>query len=136
MKKLGNITQSPPPNEEPNLGPLIDIVFILLIFFVVTTTFARDLGIDVERPTAGSATEQSTHTIRVAIGRSGEISVDGRATSPWRLLAEVEERIARSAEKSVLLVADSGINAKNLVDIMDTCRQAGATQVALAVEQE
>ena len=52
--KLGSLTQSPPPNEEPNVAPLIDIVFILLIFFVVTTTFARDLVIDVERPSAGA----------------------------------------------------------------------------------
>ena len=51
--KLGSVTNTPPSHEEPNVAPLIDIVFILLIFFVVTTTFARDLGIDVERPSAG-----------------------------------------------------------------------------------
>ena len=134
--KLGSVTSSPPPNEEPNVAPLIDIVFILLIFFVVTTTFARDLGIDVDRPSAGSATEQPANLVRVAVGRGGELAVDGRATSSWRLAAEIEDRIAHYVEKSVLVVADRGIDAETLVDVMDTCRQAGARQVALAVEKE
>ena len=134
--KLGSVTSSPPSVEEPNVAPLIDIVFILLIFFVVTTTFARDLGMDVERPSAGSAIEQPANLVRVAIGRSGELAVDGRATSAWRLAAEVEDRIAHYVEKSVLVVADRGVDAETLVDVMDTCRQAGATQVALAVEKE
>ncbi|MGB0591780.1 MAG: ExbD/TolR family protein [Myxococcota bacterium] len=134
--KLGSVTSSPPPNEEPNVAPLIDIVFILLIFFVVTTTFARDLGIDVDRPSAGSATEQPANLVRVAVGRGGELAVDGRATSSWRLAAEVEDRIAHYVEKAVLVVADRGVDAETLVDVMDTCRQAGARQVALAVEKE
>lgn len=134
--KLGSITQSPPPSEEPNVAPLIDIVFILLIFFVVTTTFARDLGIEVERPSAGSATEQPANIVRVAVGRGGELAVDGRATSAWRLGAEVQDRIAQYTEKNVLVVADRSIDAKTLVDVMDSCRQAGATQVALSVEDE
>lgn len=134
--KLGSLTQSPPPNEEPNVAPLIDIVFILLIFFVVTTTFARDLGIDVERPSAGSATEQAVDLVRVAVGRGGELAVDGRPTSAWRLEAEVEDRIALHSDKSVLVVADRGVDAETLVDVMDTCRQAGALQVAIAVEKE
>ena len=134
--KLGSVTQSPPPSEEPNVAPLIDIVFILLIFFVVTTTFARDLGIEVERPSAGSATEQPVNIVRVAVGRGGEIAVDGRATSAWRLGPEVEDRIAHYTDRSVLVVADRGIDAKTLVDVMDTCRQAGASQVALSVDDE
>ena len=134
--KLGSISSSPPPNEEPNVAPLIDIVFILLIFFVVTTTFAQDLGIEVERPSAGSATEQPVNIVRVAVGRGGELAVDGRATSAWRLGAEVQDRIAHHAEKNVLVVADRSIDAKTLVDVMDTCRQAGATQVATSVEEE
>ena len=134
--KLGSVTNNPPPEEEPNVAPLIDIVFILLIFFVVTTTFARDLGIEVERPSAGSATEQAANIVRVAVGRGGELAVDGRATSAWRLAAEVADRVGRSADKSVLIVADRSVDAKTLVDVMDACRQAGASQVAVAVNQE
>ena len=134
--KLGSVTNNPPPSEEPNVGPLIDIVFILLIFFVVTTTFARDLGLDVERPSASSATDQPPNIVRVAVGRGGELAVDGIPTSSWRLGAEVEDRISDHTEKSVLVVADQSIDAKTLVEVMDTCRQAGATQVAIAVDQK
>ena len=132
--KLGSGTNRLPPSEEPNVAPLIDIVFILLIFFVVTTTFARDLGIDVERPSASMSTEQAANVVRVAVGRGGELAVDGRPTSAWRLSAEVQDRIADNLEKSVLVVADRSIDAERLVEVMDACRQAGAKQVALAVE--
>ena len=132
--KLGTATNEPPPSAEPNVAPLIDIVFILLIFFVVTTTFARDLGIDVERPSAGTAAEQPANVIRVAVGRSGELAVDGRPTSAWRLSAEVEDRMLGHLDKSVLVVADRNVDAETLVEIMDACRQAGALQVALAVD--
>ena len=108
----------------------------MLIFFVVTTTFARDLGVEVERPSAGSATEQPANIVRVALGRGGELAVDGRATSSWRLAAEVEDRLVHGTNKAVLVVADRTIDAKTLVDVMDTCRQAGASQVAIAVDAE
>ena len=134
--KLGSITNQPPPSEEPNVAPLIDIVFILLIFFVVTTTFAKDLGVDVERPSAGSATEQPANLIRVAVGRGGELAVDGRPTSPWRLGSEVQDRLTQYTEKSVLVVADRSVDAQTLVDVMDACRKAGAQDVAISVEPE
>ena len=132
--RLGSVTNRPPPSEEPNVAPLIDIVFILLIFFVVTTTFARDLGVDVERPSASTATDQPANVVRVAVGRGGELAVDGRPTSAWRLSAEVQDRIANHTQKSVLVVADRSINAERIVEVMDACRLAGARQVALAVE--
>ena len=135
--KLGQFTllQTAAPEEGPNVAPLIDIVFILLIFFVVTTTFAKDLGLDIHRPHASEGTQQPTHAIRVAVGRRGELTVDGRPTSPWRLEAEVRDRVSGRGDKSVLLVADAGADAQTLVQIMDSCRKAGADQVAIAVDK-
>ena len=132
--KLGSVTHDSPSTEEPNVAPLIDIVFILLIFFVVTTTFSKELGVDVERPSAGSASEQPPNVVRVAVGRGGEVAVDGRPTSFWRLGAEVEDVLSVSSEKSVLLVADQSVEAKMLVEVMDICRQVGASKIAVAVE--
>ncbi len=135
--KLGRVryTEGESEKSEPNVAPLIDIVFILLIFFVVTTTFARDLGMDVDRPKASTASEVPTHIVRVAIGRQDALTVDGRATSSWRLQAEVKERLSHYVDKSVLVVADASVQAQTLVRVMDKCRAAGAGQVALAVEQ-
>lgn len=134
--KLGEVSQTPSTADEPNVAPLIDIVFILLIFFVVTTTFARDLGIDVQRPAAASGRELPNQIVRVAVRDRHELTVDGRPTSPWRLQAEVKDRLSHYPEKSVLVVADRAVDAATLVDVMDDCRLAGASQVALSVEQE
>ena len=94
------------------------------------------MGLDVERPSAGSVTEQSSNIVRVAIGRGGEIAVDGRPTSPWRLESEIQSRIADYTDKSVLVVADQSTDAQTLVDVMDTCRKAGARDVAISVDAE
>jgi len=132
--KLGQLAEEGGEAEALNITPLIDIVFILLIFFVVTSTFSRDLGLDVERPEASTASEQPTQVVRVAVGSRGEIAVDGHATSPWRVEAEVRDHLIDMPERSVLLVADRGVEAQALVDLMDACRRAGAAHVALAVE--
>ena len=124
------------PSEEPNLAPLIDIVFILLIFFVVTTTFAKDLGIDIQRPSASTAVEVPTRVLRVAVGAGGEFTVAARPTSPWRLEEEVRHRLTHEVDKSVLVVADQHVEAGKLVEVVDACRRAGASSVALAVEEE
>lgn len=131
--RLSDLPEDDAPSE-PNVAPLIDIVFILLIFFVVTTTFARDLGIDVERPSARSGQAMPDSIVRVAIGPENQLTVDGRATSAWRLKTEVEERLTHYTAKSVLVVADRRVEASSLVEVMDACRMAGATQVALSVE--
>lgn len=117
-----------------DITPLIDIVFILLIFFVVTTTFVHDLGIDVERPAASTASEQPVDVVRVALSDRGEITVDGRPTSAWRVEAEVRDRVLQDRDAAVLLVADRGVVADQLVAVMDACRKGGAKHVALAVE--
>lgn len=132
--KLGQLHVENEATEEPNLTPLIDIVFILLIFFLVTTTFAKELGIDVDRPEASSAVAQDSRVIRVAVGRQGEISVDAQVTSQFRLEAEVKSKMTAEA-RPVLLIADKAVDAATLVQVMDACRRGGAKDVALAVDQ-
>ncbi len=131
--KLGSLTDEMAANEEPNLTPLIDIVFILLIFFLVTTTFAKELGISVDRPQAQSATAQAAEVVRVAVSRQGAITVDGQPTSAFRVEAEVRTKMG-SQGRSVLLVADKAVDAETLVEHLDACRQGGAKDVALAVD--
>ena len=132
--KLRSVMQQAPKTEEPNVAPLIDIVFILLIFFVVTSTFTRDLGLSVERPSAGTATAVPAQVTRVVVGRGGEIAVDGRPTSEWRLSAEIQDKLATSVEKSILIIADKAVSAETLVEVMDKCRQGGAISIAVAAE--
>jgi len=134
--KLGQASEDVPVVGEVNITPLIDIVFILLIFFVVTTTFVHDLGLPIDRPQASTGEAQPLTLIRVAVSERGEITVDALPTSPWRVDAEVRDRLHDDPDASVLVVADRGVHADTLVHVVDACRRGGAQRIALAVEAE
>ncbi|MEO0813311.1 MAG: biopolymer transporter ExbD [Myxococcota bacterium] len=132
--KLGAL-QEESRTEDPNITPLIDIVFILLIFFVVTTTFAKDLGLEVDRPEAATGNTLPSRVVRVALGARGDLTVDAQPVSPWRIEAAVKERFELNASRVVLVVADRSVDADRLVSAIDAARRAGASQVSLAVEE-
>jgi len=131
---IGQLSNAVTESAELNITPLIDIVFILLIFFVVTTTFVHELGLPVQRPDSSTAIEQPHDVVRVAVSRQGEITVDAQPTSPWRVEAEVRARLRDHADASVVVIADKGATAEVIVDAIDACRRAGAEGVALGVE--
>jgi biopolymer transport protein ExbD len=132
--KIGQLSNDVTEGPELNITPLIDIVFILLIFFVVTTTFVHELGLPIERPDSSTATEQAHDIVRVAVSREGEVTVDAQPTSPWRVEAEVRARLRDHADAAVVVIADKGATAEVIVDAIDACRRAGAEGVALGVE--
>lgn len=135
MKLLGRLSEGVAEQADLNITPLIDIVFILLIFFVVTTTFVHELGLPIDRPESTTAAEQAKHVIRVAVSRNAEVTVDARPTSLWRVEAEVRTHLREKSDAAVLVIADRGAVADVLVDVIDACRRAGASDVALGVEQ-
>ena len=134
--RIGQLSEGVSDPAELNITPLIDIVFILLIFFVVTTTFVHELGLPIARPESSTATEQPPSVVRVAVSAHGEITVDAQPTSPWRVEAEVRTRLREDTDAAVVVIADRGTHAHSLVEVIDACRRAGATDVALGVEQE
>lgn len=134
--KLGQHQDDASVGGELNITPLIDIVFILLIFFVVTTTFVHDLGLPIDRPEASTGESQPLTLVRVAVSERGEITVDALPTSPWRVEAEVRDRLHDDPDAAVLVVADRGVHADTLVHVVDACRRGGAVRVAMAVEAE
>jgi biopolymer transport protein ExbD len=119
-----------------NIAPLIDMVFILLIFFMVTTTFIKDNKLDIERPGAKTAETSNKRTLRVSIGRREEIYVDGKPVKEWMLQSRIREVHARSRIDSILVVADRRVESGRLVKVVDQCRLSGVGDVAVAVEQE
>jgi len=135
MKPLGRLSESMSEQADLNITPLIDIVFILLIFFVVTTTFVHELGLPIDRPESSTASEQAQHVVRVAVSRQGEITVDAQPTSAWRVEAEVRAQLRDRPKAAVLVIADRGAVADVLVEVIDACRRAGASDVALGVER-
>lgn len=119
---------------EINLSPLIDMTFILLIFFMVTTTFVRDAELGIQRPGAASAEASQQRTLRVSLDRAGRVFVDARPVRAWMLQSRVRALLQRNPIKKVVVVADRRVDTGRLVDTVDQCRLAGAAEVAVAVE--
>ncbi len=120
--------------SEVNLTPMLDVVFIMLIFFIVTASFVKEAGIDVSRPPAATATRKERGNILIAITENDQIWMDRRQVDPRALRANIERLHAENPQGSVVIQADK--NSKNglLVLVMDAARLAGVSNVALAAE--
>ncbi|MFW5967571.1 MAG: ExbD/TolR family protein [Persicimonas sp.] len=121
--------------QQIDLSPLIDMVFILLIFFMVSTTFVKDMELDLERPGAKSAESASTEALRVYVDENSSIYVDDSPVKPWMLQSRVRQLIGEG-DGQVLVSVDRGVSSEKLIEVVDECRLAGAEQVAVATEQE
>ncbi|WP_114417143.1 ExbD/TolR family protein [Marinospirillum perlucidum] len=121
-------------DSEVNLTPMIDVVFILLIFFIVTTSFVRESGIQVDPPQAATAESQSQTSILVAISPQGEVWVDGNPQSLASLGPRVARLLSERPQASVVIQADKEARSGRLVEVMDRLRQAGVNNLALAAD--
>jgi biopolymer transport protein ExbD len=129
-------TRSSGERHDLDISPLIDMVFILLIFFMVTTTFVKDMAVDIERPDAASGKPASTKAVRVAIDPRGEIFVDGTSVRPWMIQGHVKDALRAGATGEVLIVTDRRVSSERLIEVVDQCRLAGAKDIAVATERE
>lgn len=120
--------------NEVNLTPMIDIVFIMLIFFIVTTSFVKESGIDIRRPTAQTGETQERASILVGVRENGEIWVDQRNVDIRALRASIERLHAQNPQGTVVVSADREVTAGLLVRVMDQIRLAGIKNAAVATE--
>jgi biopolymer transport protein ExbD len=122
-------------DTEVNLTPMLDVVFIMLIFFIVTASFVKESGIDVSRPDAATAERKERGNILVAISESGQIWIDKRHVDIRAVRANIERLAAENPQGSVVIQADT--NSKNgiLVQVMDAARLAGVESVSIAAER-
>ncbi len=130
MRKTHVHTES--PSAVVNLTPLVDMVFILLIFFMVTSSFVKESGVEVSRPSAQTAVRQEHASIVVAVTESGEVWVDGQRVDPRAVGAHIERLRAENPEGSVVIVGDTKAHIGVVVRVMDQARLAGVENVALA----
>ena len=128
----------PKSNDVDNIdvSPLIDMVFILLIFFMVTTTFVKDMKLDLNRPSAASASLADTKVIRVYIDNSNEIFIDNQAVKVWAIQSKLRDLLRSSTDKAVLVVTDTDIPVSSLIDVIDECKLSGAKDVAVSTTKE
>ena len=121
---------------EVDMAPLIDMVFILLIFFIVTTNFNRQTGVDVSKPKAQTATSKGQKTMMVGVTREGTIHLYGRQVSLERLQMLVQQEIGKRPQTSIVIVADQDAAIGKAVEVMDRCALAGASKVSIAADKE
>ena len=119
-------------NLELNIAPLIDMVFILLIFFLVTTSFVKETGVDISRPAASTAVSKTGTTILIGVTKDNTVHMDKREIDPRAVRANVERSLAENPEAAVVIVADKESLTGLVINVMDNCKLAGAENVALA----
>jgi biopolymer transport protein ExbD len=126
-----------PIQEETELDmtPMLDIVFIMLIFFIVTTSFVKESGVTVNTPQASTAANQENANIFIAITASGEVWVDRRPVDPRSVRAIVARLHADNPEGSVIIQSDADSATGTLVDVMDQVRLAGVEGIAIAADK-
>ena len=119
-----------------NMGPLVDMVFLLLIFFVVTTSFVKETGIDVHRSVAATAERKERGNIMIGISAEGTVHMENKRIDVRSVRALVERALAEDPESGVVIVADKDSNTGIVVKTMDQCRLGGAMNVSLAAKRE
>ena len=123
-------------SAELNIAPLMDMVFILLIFFIVTTSFTRETGVDVSKPRAASAKTLAKQTILIGVTREGTIHINEGQVSLNVLGTVLKRYMAETPDRPVIIVSDRDAPVAKVVDILDECNLAKVRKVSLSAERE
>ena len=132
MRKSSADTSAEEENEI-NLTPMLDVVFIMLIFFIVTALFIKEAGIDVNRPDAPTSQKVEDANILIAISANDEIWIDRRLIDPRAVRANIERLHAENPKGSVVIQADKKSTNEMLVTVMDASRAAGVYNVSISL---
>ncbi len=128
MRRLRRETEE----QQVDLTPMLDVVFIMLIFFIVTTSFVKETGIDINRPSAVTAEKQSQGNILIAIKSNGDIWMDKRQIDIRSVRAHVQNFKAKYPQSSVIIQSDTDSKTGILVRVMDQIRLAGVENISIA----
>jgi biopolymer transport protein ExbD len=117
------------------MAPLIDLIFLLLIFFMVTTSFVKEAGIDVQRPAAVTAEIKEKGTIFIAVNAEGHIYMDKQRIDIRMVRVHVENALAEHPQGAAVIVADRHSDTGLVIEVMDQCRLAGVNNVSIAAKR-
>jgi biopolymer transport protein ExbD len=134
MRKNRGALRAEEEDNEINLTPMLDVVFIMLIFFIVTASFIKEAGIDVIRPEATTADKQEDAAILIAISANNEIWIDRRETDPRALRTAIERLHSENPKGSIVIQADEASTNEMLVIVMQAAKQVGVVNVAIATD--
>jgi len=134
MKSV-NLSELDDRGVDVNMSPLIDCVFLLLIFFIVTTVFVEETGVEIHKPQAASAQDMDKLSIMIALRPEGAIVYGGRQIGLSSVRGIVSRQL-REKEVPVVILADSDARSAPLVDLIDECKLAGAKNVSIAADRQ
>jgi len=135
---MARITLSRRQRRKPaelNMSPLIDMIFILLIFFVVTTSFVREAGVDVQRPIAQTAETKDSTNIVLAITADNLVVVEGKPVDVRSVQSYMERFLMQNPNGSVVLAADRNSRSGLVIQVLDACRLAGVKNLSVAAKK-
>ncbi|WP_421133602.1 ExbD/TolR family protein [Alteromonas sp. A079] len=118
-----------------DMTPMLDVVFIMLIFFIVTASFVKEAGIDVNRPEAATAVKKDRANILIAISDKGEIWINKRRIDVRAVQANIERLHAENPQGTVVIQADKKATTETLIKVMDASRAAGVYDVSIAAQE-
>ena len=133
MRKKHSLGQEE-ESEEINLTPMLDVVFIMLIFFIVTATFIKEAGIQVDRPDTFTADQQDDAAILIAISANDEIWIDRKEREPQAIRGIIERLHAENPKGSIVIQADEDSTNEKLVMVMEAAKAAGVSNVSIAAD--
>ncbi len=122
-------------NATIDMTPLIDVVFILLIFFILTASFQQQSSLNIERPLSAVNDADDRVSLVVTVDKSGTIWLDNKNTKLALLTARIKERVAGSGASSAVIQVDKQVQSGRLIEVVDKIRIAGVDNVAIATEQ-
>lgn len=135
MRRIFQASNQDQEETEINLTPMLDVVFIMLIFFIVTATFIKEAGIEVNRPDAQTANPQEQANILIAISARNEVWIDRRPVNINAVRANIERLHAENPKGSVVIQADKESNTDTLIQVMDASREAGVYNISIAAQE-
>jgi biopolymer transport protein ExbD len=118
-----------------NITPMLDIVFIMLIFFIVTTSFTKETGADITKPSAESTERKPRGNILVGIRSNGDIWMNGGEIELRQVRSFVERAVAENPEGEVVVIADQGTKTSDLVKVMDQIKAAGFEKLTISADE-
>lgn len=118
-----------------DISPMMDMVFILLIFFIVTSTFTRETGIDVTKPKASSAKELARESILIGITRQGTVHINETQVNLSSLQTILKQMMVESPDRPVIIVSDRDAPSGAIVDVLDECNIAKVRKVSISAEE-
>ena len=118
-----------------DISPMMDMVFILLIFFIVTSTFTRETGIDATKPKASSAKELAKESILIGITRQGTVHINETQVNLSSLQTILKQMMAESPDRPVIIVSDRDAPSGAIVDVLDECNIAKVRKVSISAEE-